>query len=59
MQQFSQTVLTQKFVKNGFKDLDHDGFESDDGGIEAWIGLGKAVGLSRKCNKFKNGCTSC
>jgi len=28
--------------------LDHDGFESDDGGIEAWIGLGKAVGLSRE-----------
>ena len=28
--------------------LDHDGFESDDGGIEAWIGLGNAVGLSRE-----------
>ena len=28
--------------------LDHDGFEDDAGGIEAWIGLGKAVGLSRE-----------
>jgi pyrroloquinoline-quinone synthase len=28
--------------------LDHDGFEDDDGGIEAWIGLGQAVGLSRE-----------
>lgn len=27
--------------------LDHDGFEADAGGIEAWIGLGQAVGLSR------------
>lgn len=28
--------------------LDHDGFEQDAGGIEAWIGLGQAVGLSRE-----------
>ncbi|OUT97470.1 MAG: pyrroloquinoline quinone biosynthesis protein C [Betaproteobacteria bacterium TMED41] len=28
--------------------LDHDGFESDPGGIEAWIGLGQAVGLKRE-----------
>lgn len=32
--------------------LDHDGFElngvRDEGGIEAWIGLGQAVGLSRE-----------
>ena len=28
--------------------LDHDGFEDDDGGIEAWIGLGGAVGLTRE-----------
>ena len=27
--------------------LDHDGFDEDPGGIEAWIGLGQAVGLSR------------
>ncbi|NKF21901.1 pyrroloquinoline-quinone synthase PqqC [Solimonas marina] len=27
--------------------LDHDGYGDDDGGIEAWIGLGQAVGLSR------------
>jgi pyrroloquinoline-quinone synthase len=27
--------------------LDHDGFEDDPGGIEAWIGLGQAVGLKR------------
>lgn len=27
--------------------LDHDGYENDEGGIEAWIGLGQAVGLSR------------
>jgi pyrroloquinoline-quinone synthase len=27
--------------------LDHDGDADDEGGIEAWIGLGQAVGLSR------------
>ena len=27
--------------------LDHDGVDDDEGGIEAWIALGKAVGLSR------------
>jgi pyrroloquinoline-quinone synthase len=27
--------------------LDHDGFDEDPGGIEAWIGLGQAVGLTR------------
>lgn len=27
--------------------LDHDGYGDDAGGIEAWIGLGQAVGLSR------------
>jgi len=27
--------------------LDHDGYGDDEGGIEAWIGLGEAVGLSR------------
>ncbi len=27
---------------------DHDGIDSDDGGIEAWIKLGEAVGLSRE-----------
>lgn len=27
--------------------LDHDGYGEDEGGIEAWIGLGQAVGLSR------------
>ena len=27
--------------------LDHDGHGSDEGGIEAWIKLGEAVGLSR------------
>ncbi len=27
--------------------LDHDGFDDDPGGIEAWIGLGQAVGLTR------------
>lgn len=27
--------------------LDHDGHGDDEGGIEAWIGLGRAVGLSR------------
>lgn len=27
--------------------LDHDGYGDDEGGIEAWIGLGQAVGLSR------------
>ena len=27
--------------------LDHDGYDNDEGGIEAWIGLGQAVGLSR------------
>ncbi|HJV84194.1 MAG TPA: pyrroloquinoline-quinone synthase PqqC [Noviherbaspirillum sp.] len=28
--------------------LDHDGFNGEDGGIEAWIRLGMAVGLSRE-----------
>lgn len=28
--------------------LDHDGSGQDEGGIEAWIGLGQAVGLSRE-----------
>jgi pyrroloquinoline-quinone synthase len=28
--------------------LDHDGFEGEEGGIEAWLRLGEAVGLSRK-----------
>lgn len=28
--------------------LDHDGFDDDPGGIEAWIGLGQAVGLKRE-----------
>ncbi|QHS11309.1 pyrroloquinoline-quinone synthase PqqC [Sinimarinibacterium sp. NLF-5-8] len=28
--------------------LDHDGHDQDAGGIEAWIGLGQAVGLSRE-----------
>jgi pyrroloquinoline-quinone synthase len=27
--------------------LDHDGYEEDEGGIEAWIQLGIAVGMSR------------
>ena len=27
--------------------LDHDGFAGEEGGIEAWIRLGEAVGLSR------------
>lgn len=27
--------------------LDHDGHDDDDGGIEAWLTLGEAVGLSR------------
>ena len=27
--------------------VDHDGCDTDPGGIEAWIGLGQAVGLSR------------
>lgn len=27
--------------------LDHDGFEGDEGGIEAWLRLGEAVGLTR------------
>ena len=27
--------------------LDHDGFEGDEGGIEAWIALAEAVGLTR------------
>jgi pyrroloquinoline-quinone synthase len=27
--------------------LDHDGAEGDDGGIEAWLQLGEAVGLAR------------
>lgn len=28
--------------------LDHDGVDDDPGGIEAWIGLGQAVGLTRE-----------
>ena len=28
--------------------LDHDGFDGEAGGIEAWIRLGEAVGLSRE-----------
>lgn len=28
--------------------LDHDGYDGEDGGIEAWIRLGEAVGLSRE-----------
>lgn len=28
--------------------LDHDGHEDDEGGIEAWLALGEAVGLSRE-----------
>ena len=28
--------------------IDHDGVEGDDGGIEAWLQLGQAVGLSRE-----------
>lgn len=28
--------------------LDHDGYNGEDGGIEAWIRLGEAVGLSRE-----------
>lgn len=28
--------------------LDHDGYEDDEGGIEAWIQLGIAVGMSRE-----------
>ena len=28
--------------------LDHDGHGEDEGGIEAWIKLGEAVGLSRQ-----------
>lgn len=28
--------------------LDHDGYQGEDGGIEAWIRLGEAVGLSRE-----------
>jgi pyrroloquinoline-quinone synthase len=28
--------------------LDHDGFGDDDGGIEAWVRLGEAVGLTRE-----------
>ena len=27
--------------------LDHDGFDGDAGGIDAWLGLGEAVGLKR------------
>jgi len=27
--------------------LDHDGFEGEEGGIEAWLRLGEAVGLTR------------
>jgi len=28
--------------------LDHDGFEGDEGGIEAWLALAEAVGLNRE-----------
>ena len=28
--------------------LDHDGYEGDTGGIEAWLSLGEAVGLTRE-----------
>jgi pyrroloquinoline-quinone synthase len=28
--------------------LDHDGYNGEEGGIEAWIRLGEAVGLSRE-----------
>lgn len=28
--------------------LDHDGFDGEEGGIEAWLRLGEAVGLSRE-----------
>ena len=28
--------------------IDHDGIEGEDGGIEAWLQLGEAVGLSRE-----------
>ena len=28
--------------------LDHDGYDGDEGGIEAWLTLGEAVGLSRE-----------
>ncbi|MDE2584350.1 MAG: pyrroloquinoline quinone biosynthesis protein C, partial [Betaproteobacteria bacterium] len=28
--------------------LDHDGYDGEEGGIEAWIRLGEAVGLSRE-----------
>lgn len=28
--------------------LDHDGWDGDDGGIEAWVRLGEAVGLTRE-----------
>ena len=28
--------------------LDHDGYDGEDGGIEAWIRLGEAVGLARE-----------
>ena len=28
--------------------LDHDGYEGDVGGIEAWLQLGESVGLSRE-----------
>ncbi|MDX1489892.1 MAG: pyrroloquinoline-quinone synthase PqqC [Pseudohongiellaceae bacterium] len=28
--------------------LDHDGFEGDEGGIEAWLALAEAVGLTRE-----------
>ena len=28
--------------------LDHDGTQSDEGGIQRWLGLGEAVGLSRE-----------
>ena len=28
--------------------LDHDGVDGDDGGIEAWLRLGEAVGMSRQ-----------
>ena len=28
--------------------LDHDGYGEEEGGIEAWLALGEAVGLTRK-----------
>jgi pyrroloquinoline-quinone synthase len=35
--------------------LDHDGFDKDKGGIEAWLVLGEACGLSRKYIKSLKG----